>query len=123
VTDILDRRLIYLSDDGDGTYDHITGLWQIGELATNQIISLNINVKVNGIGNIPNLAMLKTPQVDLNKNVTVNIESFPNFKNDTNFSFPHLKNDSNFLKNTGLPLIILALFLACIGIGSVYRRK
>ncbi|MCL2115282.1 MAG: hypothetical protein FWH29_03580 [Methanobrevibacter sp.] len=68
VTDILDSRLIFESSTGD--YNHTTGLWIIGNLNVGDTISLNITVRVNGTGNIANIANVSVDQTNLGNNTT-----------------------------------------------------
>jgi uncharacterized repeat protein (TIGR01451 family) len=121
VTDLLDHRLIYQSDDdGQGKYNNVTGLWQIGELTKNESRSLHIICKVDGVGVIPNLAMLNTSHPDINKNSTVNITSKIN-----GFVVPNIFGFGGFgslLNRTGFPLLILFVLLSlCVGL--VYKKR
>ncbi|MCL2115059.1 MAG: hypothetical protein FWH29_02430 [Methanobrevibacter sp.] len=56
ITDILDYRLIF--ESADGNYNYTTGLWNIGNLNAGESITLTIIVRINGTGNITNLANL-----------------------------------------------------------------
>ncbi|MDR3222613.1 MAG: DUF11 domain-containing protein [Methanobrevibacter sp.] len=77
VTDTLDSRLIYIPSNPSSnvSYDNNTISWNIGELEVNGTVSLNITVKVNGSGNITNLATLNAsnmPPKNSSANITVN---------------------------------------------------
>ncbi|MCL2115777.1 MAG: DUF11 domain-containing protein, partial [Methanobrevibacter sp.] len=85
VTDVLDSRLVFIS--ATGNYDNNTGLWTIGNLNVGNTVSLNITVRVNGSGNIPNVA-----------NVFVNETNIGNNSTDGN--------DSNFTVNATVNLTI-----------------
>jgi len=55
--------LVYLTSTAtQGTYDPITGLWTIGNLAVGQSVTLHINVMINGAGNIINTASVTVDQ-------------------------------------------------------------
>jgi len=79
VLDLLDDRLTFLSDDGEGSYDPSTGIWNIGTLNGGQIKVLTISVLVNGLGHIPNYANLSFNgnNTNNNSNVSYNITSHP----------------------------------------------
>ena len=47
VTDILPSGLIYVADDSSGSFDSETGIWNIGDLACEESITLNIITKVS----------------------------------------------------------------------------
>ena len=68
VTDILDTRLIFVSTTG--AYDEITGIWTIGNLDDNQIVYINITVRVNGTGNISNIANVNSNENNIGNNTT-----------------------------------------------------
>jgi uncharacterized repeat protein (TIGR01451 family) len=127
VTDILDNRLIYISSNPSiGSYNYNTGLWDIGELATNQSVNLDIIVEVNGSGKIANLATLYTlnmsPQ-DFYANITVNPHINPD-KPHINPDKPHINPDGyNFdLKNTGIPILVFLVLISII-CGTIYRKR
>jgi hypothetical protein len=63
VLDVLDKHLIYLkSVSTQGTYDYKSGKWIIGNMAVGKTVKLDIFVRVNGTGNIANLATLTVDQ-------------------------------------------------------------
>ncbi|WP_334056460.1 isopeptide-forming domain-containing fimbrial protein [Polaribacter sp. P097] len=47
LTDVLPTDVTYASDDSSGSYNNVTGVWTIGNLANGATISLNINATVN----------------------------------------------------------------------------
>ncbi|MDR3222614.1 MAG: DUF11 domain-containing protein [Methanobrevibacter sp.] len=119
VMDILDDRLIYISSNPNGSYDHNTGLWNIGELGVDETVNLDIIVKVNGSGNITNLAILNTPN-EPPKNDSVNITVNPHINSDKP---PINLNGYNFdLKNTGIPILVFLVLISIIG-GTIYRKR
>ncbi len=58
VTDLLENGYNYISDDGGGTYDPTTGLWNVGSLASGVTTVLNITVGINAVGSYANTAEL-----------------------------------------------------------------
>ena len=56
VTDLLPSGYTYVSDNGGGTYDEITGIWNIGSLANGSSTSLSILCNVNASGDYNNVA-------------------------------------------------------------------
>ena len=46
VSETLPTRLVYISDDGAGSYDVTSGIWQIGNLAKGETKTLQLTVKV-----------------------------------------------------------------------------
>ncbi len=59
VSDILPAGLSYVSDDSDGSYNHATGLWNIGDLsatAPDNTVSISIDAEVMQEGEIINIA-------------------------------------------------------------------
>ncbi|WP_405323690.1 DUF11 domain-containing protein, partial [Methanobrevibacter sp.] len=45
--DILPKGIIYISDDSNGKYNPITGVWELGDLANGSSRTINIKTKVN----------------------------------------------------------------------------
>jgi len=61
LTDLLSSGLKYLNDDAGGSYDPVTGVWDIGDLAAvgpDNTAALNISVEVMRSGKIINIAAL-----------------------------------------------------------------
>ncbi|WP_437399299.1 gliding motility-associated C-terminal domain-containing protein [Flagellimonas lutimaris] len=56
VTDLLPSGYSYVTDNGGGTYDEVTGIWNIGTLTNGSSISLEILAKVNASGDYDNVA-------------------------------------------------------------------
>ncbi|MGB1343287.1 MAG: DUF7507 domain-containing protein [Pseudomonadales bacterium] len=56
VRDKLSSRYAYLSDNGGGAYDPVTGDWTIGRIDLGQTVSLNIAAKVLSTGEFRNTA-------------------------------------------------------------------
>jgi uncharacterized repeat protein (TIGR01451 family) len=58
VNDLLPPGLIYVSSNpSKGSYNSGTGIWNIGNLVKDEIVSLNITVTVNATGQITNIAI------------------------------------------------------------------
>jgi len=72
VTDILDPRLVYISNSNITNVIHTnsTIIWNIGGLANGQIVILNITVRVNGTGNINNFANVSVDEINVGNNST-----------------------------------------------------
>ena len=67
VRDQLSPAFYYLSDDSNGAYDHITGLWKVGPLELGESSVLNLRVKVIEAGMQSNYAqILVDNEVDVN---------------------------------------------------------
>lgn len=56
VTDLLPTGFAYVSDDGGGNYDDVTGVWTVGAVNNGNTASLNITATVNPTGNYTNIA-------------------------------------------------------------------
>ena len=85
VTDKLPDGLKYLSHDGFGRYDSQAGLWFIGDLDANQLVSLKIITQAVKEGNITNVASATSDEVDFNTtddadNDTVNVKPYVDLK-------------------------------------------
>jgi uncharacterized repeat protein (TIGR01451 family) len=79
VTDLLPTGLVYQSHTTTaGSYDHTTGLWNIGSLTTSMGgVYLDILVLVNGTGFFNNTATLiqsTYPQDEVNRSATLNVD-------------------------------------------------
>ncbi|MEM6639518.1 MAG: OmpA family protein [Pseudomonadota bacterium] len=58
VTDQLPSGLTYVSDNGGGAYDPVTGIWTVGTLAAGASTSLEITASINATGDYVNVAEL-----------------------------------------------------------------
>ena len=68
VSDVLPAGLIYVSDDGEGSYDNTTGKWNVGNLSANGVLVLNIVSKVDAYDiNITNIADVTSDTYDPNE--------------------------------------------------------
>ncbi len=56
VTDLLPAGLSWISDNSGGAYNHVTGLWTIGNLNVGCVALLNISALINGTGSMTNIA-------------------------------------------------------------------
>ncbi len=56
VTDVLPSGFTYVSDNGGGDYDSVSGIWDVGTLTNGNSTSLSILAKVNPTGNYTNVA-------------------------------------------------------------------
>jgi len=122
VIDVLDGRLVYLnSTGGRGTgYDPFTGLWNIGNLDCGESITLIITVRINGFGNISNVANVTVDQPNVGSsgiNITINVRktisgstiiAIGDFKVDGYMAVMGIANDKfgNPLSNIALNLLI-----------------
>ncbi|WP_157077541.1 DUF11 domain-containing protein, partial [Methanobrevibacter curvatus] len=67
IRDVLDSKLIFIGSSASlGSYNSTSSLWNIGSLANGNTVSLNITVRLNGIGNITNVVNVSS----LNENNT-----------------------------------------------------
>jgi uncharacterized repeat protein (TIGR01451 family) len=80
LSDLLPAGLVWISDNpSQGSYDHVTGIWDIGDLYVEQgPVTLNITAMVNKTGNITNVANASSDLYDWNltnnvANATVSI--------------------------------------------------
>ncbi|WP_157077602.1 DUF11 domain-containing protein, partial [Methanobrevibacter curvatus] len=82
ITDRLDSRLIYINSTSPRSTYYVpgTGVWNIGALANGESIVLDILVRLNGTGNIVNVANLSS----VDQNNTGNNSSVPG--NNTNIT-------------------------------------
>ena len=60
----LPSNFIYVSDNGLGSYNSITGLWSIGSLGSNSNTTLTVNAKLNTIGLIKLNATVNGTYID-----------------------------------------------------------
>lgn len=56
VTDVLPSGFTYVSDNGGGDYDNVSGIWDVGTLTNGSSTSLSILANVNPTGNYTNVA-------------------------------------------------------------------
>ncbi|MBW8242918.1 DUF11 domain-containing protein [Muricauda oceani] len=56
VTDLLPSGYTYISDDGGGAYDEVTGIWDVGSITSSDSASLSILCNVNASGDYDNVA-------------------------------------------------------------------
>ncbi|MDR2967216.1 MAG: DUF11 domain-containing protein [Methanobacteriaceae archaeon] len=76
VVDILPDGLIFVSASPNiGSYNHTTGIWNIGNLMVNQEVTLTITVTVNKTGTITNFANVTGNEKD--ENLTNNEANMP----------------------------------------------
>ena len=80
LSDLLPAGLVWVSDNAStGSYDHVTGIWDIGNLFVEQgPVTLTITAMVNKTGNITNIANASSDLYDWNltnnaANATVSI--------------------------------------------------
>ena len=66
VTDLLPAGLSWISDNSGGAYNHVTGLWTIGNLNVGSVALLNITALINGTGSMTNVANVSGSQFDQN---------------------------------------------------------
>ncbi|MXN92997.1 T9SS type B sorting domain-containing protein [Flavobacterium sp. Sd200] len=67
VTDLLPNGYQYVSSTvTSGTYDPVTGLWNIGNLAAGAAATLMVTVTINSTGNNVNIATILGTNVDIN---------------------------------------------------------
>jgi uncharacterized repeat protein (TIGR01451 family) len=63
VVDIIDTRLVYLSSNANrGNYNVNNGIWTIGNLDSGETVVLNIFVRLNGAGELINVATIVSDQ-------------------------------------------------------------
>ena len=73
VIDVLPDEILWISDDGEGSYND--NIWNIGELAVGESVSLLIRTLVNGTGYIINIAEVSGNEYDCNLTNNKNNES------------------------------------------------
>ena len=66
VSDLLPAGLSWISDNSGGAYNHVTGLWTIGNLNVGSVALLNITALINGTGSMTNVANVSGSQFDQN---------------------------------------------------------
>ncbi|KZX12530.1 hypothetical protein MBFIL_11340 [Methanobrevibacter filiformis] len=75
VTDYIDTtKLHYINHTASNstTYDNNTGIWNIGNLTPNQLVTLTIEVEIIGLGNITNTANITTNETNVNNQSSTN---------------------------------------------------
>ncbi len=63
-SDVIPSGYTYLSDNGAGSYNSVTGIWTIGNLAKDQSRSLQITARVREVGNYVNGAVVMGYEYD-----------------------------------------------------------
>ena len=71
VNDLLPKSLIWVSDDGLGSYNHDSGVWNAGAINKGQMKTLNIITRVNATGISVNKASVTGNEFDYNKSNNV----------------------------------------------------
>ncbi|WP_295594027.1 hypothetical protein [uncultured Methanobrevibacter sp.] len=79
VNEKLPDGVVYISDNSNGKYDPATGVWNVGELLSNETATLTVKVTVSKVGNITNLVDVNSTQDNTNPdgakdNVTINVK-------------------------------------------------
>ena len=64
VTDLLPKSLVWKSDSGNGSYDHVAGKWNIGQLNSKGSVQLKIVTCINATGITQNNASVKGREFD-----------------------------------------------------------
>ncbi|KZX15246.1 hypothetical protein MBFIL_07130 [Methanobrevibacter filiformis] len=75
VTDYIDTtKLRYINHTASNstTYDNNTGIWNIGNLTPNQLVTLTLEVEIIGLGNITNTANITTNETNVNNQSSTN---------------------------------------------------
>lgn len=74
VLDLLPSGYNYVSDDGGGAYDEVTGIWNVGSVASGDSTSLSILCNVNASGDYDNVAeIIAHDQTDIDSTPNNNI--------------------------------------------------
>ena len=68
VSEKLPAGLVYISDNGNGTYDAQTGIWQAGAMKVGEAKSLIVTVLVNATGKITNSVNASSVEDNINTN-------------------------------------------------------
>ncbi|BBL60983.1 hypothetical protein MARBORIA2_18890 [Methanobrevibacter arboriphilus] len=79
VYDWLDHRLIFISSSTDnGSYDNNTGIWDIGNISSDETVNLTIIVQANALGVVPNVAnVTANTSIVPHPNITFNVTIYP----------------------------------------------
>jgi uncharacterized repeat protein (TIGR01451 family) len=64
VKEVLPSGLSYISDDGNGAYSNVTGVWNIGNMAKAATATLRITAKTTQVGIITNMAQVLIGQIE-----------------------------------------------------------
>ncbi|WP_108245300.1 T9SS type B sorting domain-containing protein [Muricauda brasiliensis] len=76
VLDLLPSGYTYVSDDGGGAYDEVTGVWNVGSVASGDSTSLSILCNVNASGDYDNVAeIIAHDQTDTDSTPNNNVPS------------------------------------------------
>ncbi|MCL2114773.1 MAG: hypothetical protein FWH29_00955 [Methanobrevibacter sp.] len=95
VNDILDHRLIYVGSTGSpDNYDSVTGVWNVGFIEVYQTLTLTITVRVNGTGNIPNVANVSVSEVNIGDNTTTGNNATLDIKATVNLTISKTSNST-----------------------------
>ena len=124
-----------------GVYDSNTGYWYIGNLSSNDTVTLNITCIAEKSGIINNIVIVSSNTTDNNTsnnvasvNITVKDKIYPDGNHSKNISdigncsknISQIGQNSNltFLPKTGNPLIVLILSIICLfAFGFNSKRK
>ena len=66
VVDLFDCSLIWISDNSTGSYNHYSGIWDVGDLEVGEIKSLEIKSIINATGLIENMVSIEGGEFDYN---------------------------------------------------------
>lgn len=94
VFDLLPEGIVFVSDDSNGHYNPVTGIWAIGDLANGESKTLTISTLVNKTGSFTNVVSAKGNEHDWNEsnnndsitifvNATVDLAIEAKFNNST----------------------------------------
>ena len=111
VSDLLPKSVIWISDTGNGKYNHVTGKWTIGELSSKKSVRLNIVTLVNATGITQNNASVTGREHDYNPsnnraNASIDVPKAANVSvvkivNDSNPSYWDIIKWTVIAKNNG----------------------
>ena len=93
VTELLPKSLIWIDDSGLGKYNHITGIWDVGNVNRGEMKTLTIITKVNSTGIIENNVSVGGNEFDWNKSNNNDNKSI-NVANASDLSIIKLVNES-----------------------------
>ncbi len=130
VNNFISSKLTFLSFvTSFGSYDSETGKWSIGNLPNGSVALLMLKFSVNGYNSIINTFIMSSATYDrnlLNNTAIVTVYSSPNQKPENNANGSNSKNsklsNSIPLKNTGLPIIPLAMGIILVLAGIRLKK-